>query len=262
MENSLVELIQELGFSFTSSKDECKNALVNICTTNNSSNSSSDASNVVVESTLTPIIVARILSMMIRTQSNIDQGEWDTGSKENSAASTAAAWNLDTFVQTVLELCPNLSWKDVVKEFDHPEFFVRDKLVLKQLVHALKQRVFKDNASFPVEHFYRVWRNPEGQISWIGNSLKHPDIFCFADYQCRRTATECLKAQPAEEDNKFIASWRSLNLLELLLNLSETGLYPHCVELFKLAIAQCSDLLLLGLLQTNVRLLYFSKFDY
>lgn len=250
MENSLVELIQELGFSFTSSKDECKNALVNICTTNNSSNSTSDTSSVVVvESTLTPIIVARILSMMIRTQSNTEQQDnWESGSKESATSS----WSLDTFVQTVLELCPSLNWKDVVKEFDHPEFFVRDKLVLKQLVQALKQRVFKENSSFPIEHFYRVWRNPEGQISWIGNSLKHPDIFCFADYQCRRTATECLKAQPAEEDNKFIASWRSLNLLELLLNLSETGLYPHCVELFKLAIAQCSDLLLLGLLQTNV----------
>jgi CCR4-NOT transcription complex subunit 1 len=86
--------------------------------------------------------------------------------------------------------------------------------------------------------------------------LKNPDIFCLADYPCRRTATECLKAQP-EEENKFIASWRSLNLLETLLQLSESGVYPNCVEMFKLAIPHCADLLLLGLLQTTVNILNY-----
>lgn len=50
-----------------------------------------------------------------------------------------------------------------------------------------------------------------------------------------------------------MASWRSLSLLELLLGLSETGIYSSCIELFKTPIHNCPDLLLLGLLQlTNV----------
>jgi hypothetical protein len=90
------------------------------------------------------------------------------------------------------------------------------------------------------------------KLSWIIHSIKHPDLFCIADYPCRRTSTDCLKAQP-EDDNKLISSWRSLNLLEVLLNLSENGIYSNCVELFKFPITHCPDLLLLGLLQLTVR---------
>ncbi len=76
-------------------------------------------------------------------------------------------------------------------------------------------------------------------------------MFCLADYPSKKTATECLKAQP-EDDNKLIASWRSLNLLEILLSLSESGVYASCLELFKFPITHCPDLLILGLLQLNV----------
>ena len=106
--------------------------------------------------------VARILSMMIRTQSTVQNEmhladpNWMENNKDN-----ANAWNLDVFVLTVADLSPALNWKDVVREFDHPEFFVRDKFSLKQIMQALK-KVLKD--TFPIEHIYRVWKNPEGQV--------------------------------------------------------------------------------------------------
>ena len=163
-------------------------------------------------------------------------------------------------------------------------------MALKIVVQALK-RGLKEPTYFPIEYLYKVWKNSEGQVinktletfvfndlyiillnfyftklSWIIHSIKHPDIFCIADYPCRRTSTECLKAQP-EDDNKLIASWRSLNLLEVLLNLSENGIYANCVELFKFPITHCPDLLLLGLLQltvnnTEFNLIVCSKFFY
>ena len=117
---------------------------------------------------LNPVVVARILSMMIRTQSNV-QNELlmnDPNWMENINKDNANAWNLDTFVLTVQDLNPNLNWKDVVKEFDHPEFFIRDKFSLRQIMQALK-KVHKD--TFPIEYIYRVWKNPEGQVKilWI-----------------------------------------------------------------------------------------------
>jgi len=151
-------------------------------------------------------------------------------------------------MQTLLELTPQMPWKDVVKEFDHPEFIIKDKQALKLIVQAIK-RVIRDTS--PIEYIYRTWKNSEGQLSWIIHSLKHPDIFCLADYPSKKTATECLKAQP-EDDNKLIAPWRSLNLLEVLLNISDTGVYSSCIELFKFPITHCPDLLILGLLQLNV----------
>ena len=91
-----------------------------------------------------------------------EAGAWpnDTANKEAGAAN---AWNLDVFVQTVHELNPNLAWKDVVRDFDHAEFFIRDKITFKQLINALR-KVLKEN--FPIEHIYRVWKNPEAQVAF------------------------------------------------------------------------------------------------
>ncbi len=238
VDNSIVDIIQELGYSFTSSKEDCQSTLLSLIDTNKP---------------LDSLIVAKLLGMMTRTynsvqdpNSNMHLGE---GWNENKESIQLNNWNPDVFVQTVQDLVPNLSWKDVVRDLDHPEFFIKDKMALKFLVQALKKGL-KD--SFPVEYLYRVWKNPEGQLSWFIHSLKHPEIFCFTDYPSKKTATECLKAQP-EEDNKLLSSWRLLNLLEILLSLSETGLYSNTIELFKFPITQCPDLLLLGLLQlTNV----------
>ena len=173
----------------------------------------------------------------------------------------ANTWHPDVFVEAVLELAPSsLSWKEVVREFDHAEFFIKDKMALRFVVYVLRKALQRSASAsqqqqqpepFPIEYIYRTWDNPEGQLSWIIHSLKHPDVFCLADHPSRRTVTECLKAQP-EDDNKLIASWRSLNLLETLLTLSEAGVYSNCVELFKFPITHCPDLLLLGLLQLNV----------
>lgn len=55
MENSIVDLIQELGFSFTASVNDCRSALLSFGPLNES---------------LTPLSVARILSMMARTHSS------------------------------------------------------------------------------------------------------------------------------------------------------------------------------------------------
>ena len=190
-------------------------------------------------------------------QANTTDNAWnDTkdGSQQSStptptttSGSLILTWNTDIFMQTLLELTPQMPWKDVVKEFDHPEFIIKDKQALKLIVQAIK-RVIRDTS--PIEYIYRTWKNSEGQLSWIIHSLKHPDIFCLADYPSKKTATECLKAQP-EDDNKLIAPWRSLNLLEVLLNISDTD-YSSCIEFLKFPITHFPDLLILGLLQLNV----------
>jgi CCR4-NOT transcription complex subunit 1 len=47
-------------------------------------------------------------------------------------------------------------------------------------------------------------------------------VFCFAEQQCHSSATEILKVQP-DLDNKDIATWRSLDLIETLLYLADNG---------------------------------------
>lgn len=86
--------------------------------------------------------------------------------------------------------------------------------------------------TFPVDHFYKRWATVEGQFSLIQQILKNPDVFCFGDYPCVSVAVDVLKTPP-EHDGKELANWRSLNLIELLLSISEFGLYSPVQELFK-----------------------------
>lgn len=75
-------------------------------------------------------------------------------------------------------------------------------------------------------------------------------MFCFADYRFHSVAVDILKAPP-ESDNKEIMTWRSLDLVETLLYLSDRGLYTQVQEMFKLPIQHCPDVLVLALLQIN-----------
>ena len=230
MDNSLVDYVQELGYGFTASQEECRNALLNYSAS--------------IKDVVNPASVARVLSMMARTH---NESISDLTGKETAAS---ISWNSEVLVMALQELTPNLQWKDVVKELDHPEFLIKDKSALRLVINGVKRAIRADQ--FPIEHVYRTWSNPEGQLSLIIHSIKHPDVFCLSEYPCKKTSTECLKLQP-EDDNKVITSWRSLNLLELLLNMSELGVYTSCMELIKFPVMHCPDLLLLGLLQlTNI----------
>jgi hypothetical protein len=62
----------------------------------------------------------------------------------------------------VQDLVPQLPWKEVVKELDNVDFFIKDKSSLRLLVQALK-KVLKE--PFPIDYLYRVWKNMEGQVS-------------------------------------------------------------------------------------------------
>jgi CCR4-NOT transcription complex subunit 1 len=88
------------------------------------------------------------------------------------------------------------------------------------------------------------------QFSLVHQILKNPDVFCFADYPFHSVAVDILKAPP-ESDNKEITTWRSLDLVETLLYLSDRGIYTQVQEMFKLPIQHCPDVLVLALLQIN-----------
>lgn len=68
-----------------------------------------------------------------------------------------------SFVESpIFAQVPTVSWKDVVKELDHPGFLVRDRQGLVLLVTALRR-------ALPTEHYidllYGRWNNAEGQVS-------------------------------------------------------------------------------------------------
>ncbi|KAG5879168.1 hypothetical protein JTB14_029970 [Gonioctena quinquepunctata] len=237
LETSLADMVTEIGYNFTSSLEECRNNLMKLGGRD-----------------ISPGIVARVLSVMCRTHNGLEESlSLQTPGSYNKGSDSRNNWNTEIFIQSLKEIVSNFQWNNVVAELDHPEFIIKDRQGLCLLINALRQglQVFGFHPdTFPIDHFYKRWQNVEGQFSLIQNVLKNSDVFCFADYSCVPVAVDVLKTPP-EQDGKELASWRSLNLVELLLSLSECGLYTHVQDLFKVPVHSCPDVLVLALLQIS-----------
>lgn len=244
MDHSLADIIRDIGYSFTTSVEECKTNMLNFGAREP-----------------TAIDVARTVSMMIRYQtSNFPEGPqiqtpgtyWISHDpKKEGAANSMGEWNADVFVQTLKEMASNLNWKEVILQLDHPEFIVPDRNALHLLFTILRlglQSAGYPSTLFPVEYLCRRWTNLDGQMSLVGNILKYPEVFSFADHPFHLVPIDVLKSPP-ESDNKEVATWRCMYLVELLLYAAERGYYVQAFELLKAPLQHCPDVLMLTLLQ-------------
>lgn len=253
MENSLPDIIRDMGHAFTTSVEDCKNNMINFGAREP-----------------TAIDVARIIAVMVRYHSNQQDGPqiqtpgnfWMSHeAKKEPAAHPHSEWNAEVFVQTLKELASNLNWKEVILQLDHPEFFVPDRTGLSLLFTILRlglQSAGYPANIFPVEYLCRRWTNLEGQMSLISHILKHSDVFCFADHPFHPVSIDILKSPP-ETDNKEVGTWRCLYLVELLLYAAERGYYMQVHELFKMPLQHCPDILLLVLLQISPPITVFRQ---
>ncbi|XP_028744486.1 CCR4-NOT transcription complex subunit 1 isoform X4 [Peromyscus leucopus] len=242
MESSLADFMQEVGYGFCASIEECRNIIMQFGVRE-----------------VTAAQVARVLGMMARTHSGLTDGIplqsisapgsgiWSDG-KDKSEGAQAHTWNVEVLIDVLKELNPNLNFKEVTYELDHPGFQIRDSKGLHNVVYGIQRGLGMD--VFPVDFIYRPWKHAEGQLSFIQHSLINPEVFCFADYPCHTVATDILKAPP-EDDNREIATWKSLDLIESLLRLAEVGQYEQVKQLFSFPIKHCPDMLVLALLQIN-----------
>ncbi|XP_067356607.1 CCR4-NOT transcription complex subunit 1 isoform X5 [Channa argus] len=242
MESSLAEFMQEVGYGFCANVDECRNIILQYGVRE-----------------VTASQVARVLGMMARTHSGLTDGIplqsisapgsgiWSDG-KDKNDGSQAHTWNVEVLIDVVKEVNPNLNFKEVTYELDHPGFIIRDSKGLQIVVYGIQRGLGVE--VFPVDLIYRPWKHAEGQLSFIQHSLMNPEVFCFADYPCHTVAIDILKAPP-EDDNREIATWKSLDLVESMLRLSEVGQYEQVKQLFGFPIKHCPDMLVLALLQIS-----------
>ncbi|XP_077972852.1 CCR4-NOT transcription complex subunit 1-like [Styela clava] len=235
----MADVIREIGYSSCSSVEECRKILVQYGVTVNASQ------------------VARVLGMMASTisepldnipplQSLSGGGTWSDSKDKNESSNS---WNVEAFVQAVKDLNPNLSFQNVMKELDYPSFIINNAQALLLVVKAITFGIPPKDL-FPTATLYQPWKNSNGQLSWIQQSLLNPGIFCFADHPCHLCAVDILK-QPLDEENKEILNWKSLDLVECLLQLSQNGHYEPVKTLFMWPMKHCPDLLMLSLLQLS-----------
>ncbi|CAG5118083.1 unnamed protein product, partial [Candidula unifasciata] len=227
-EVSIAEIMMESGYSCTLNAEECRTVLTQ-CGAKE----------------VNPAAVARTLGMMVRTP--VGLGEHGQQPSDRPEVPGVSTWNVDIFLQIIKEMNPHLSWREVVSHLDHKGFLIPSRKGLRLLVHVISRGI---QEPFPTDLVYKPWNNTEGQLSFLIQALKHPDVFCLADHKgdTPTVATDILKSAPNEDDRE-IATWKCLSLVETLLRLSDSGHHAPILELFKAPIAKCPDILVLALLQ-------------
>lgn len=251
----VVDFVLEHGIGICATVEECRATLMTVGTNK-----------------INPATVARIISGMLKAQdvlnlqnqSSQHQNIWgDTpplsSSKDKAGGESGGGpmWNGKVFVQAVLDLVPNFAWKDVFRELDFPGFFVKDGNGFRALIEALKYGLHLQGQGrpdqFPIDAFYRRWINTEGQLSLIRACLNpaNSDMFSFADYPYHSVSVDMLKSGEKTYDMKEISQWKSIELLDLLLSLSDGGHYSVVQEVFQFPVMHCPDILLVGLVQIS-----------
>lgn len=249
MDTSWSNLILEIGYGFSGNIEECKNHLTKVGGSN-----------------LTSLDVARLISLMCRTHTNLSDSSinlptpnafWNQTEREKALAASGEhiTWKPDVFVQALKEILPTLDWKNVCIDLDHPDFLIKDRTALNLLLTCIHlglqiQMNGQTGSTFPAECLYRHWNNIEGQLSLIAIILKNPDLYSFADHIFTSVSIELLKTPP-ELDNKEIASWKNLHLVDVLLYIGDSGLFAPVLEIFKIPLQHCPDVLFMALLQIN-----------
>ena len=219
--------------------------------------------------------VGKVISLMCQTHANLSDSSinlptpnafWPNSSQSNESSVSGASsqskeklttidnssWKPEVFVQALKEVVPNLNWKEVAWALDHQEFVIKDRAGLNLLITTIRlgMQASGMGQNFPADSLYRHWTNVEGQLSLFAAILKSPDIYSFADHIYSSVQVEVLKTPP-EPDNKEIAAWKSIHLVEVLLYISDNGYYNQVLEIFKFPMSHCPDILFLALLQTS-----------
>uniref|UniRef100_A0A2K5K0Y5 CCR4-NOT transcription complex subunit 1 n=1 Tax=Colobus angolensis palliatus TaxID=336983 RepID=A0A2K5K0Y5_COLAP len=241
MESSLADFMQEVGYGFCASIEECRNIIMQFGVRE-----------------VTAAQVARVLGMMARTHSGLTDGIplqtisapgsgiWSDG-KDKSDGAQAHTWNVEVLIDVLKELNPSLNFKEVTYELDHPGFQIRDSKGLHNVVYGIQRGLGME--VFPVDLIYRPWKHAEGQVSDIC-SLVYPMLFSYL-FSCGIYFILYPHVFHGLRIELDLQAQKSLDLIESLLRLAEVGQYEQVKQLFSFPIKHCPDMLVLALLQIN-----------
>ncbi|CAG8484093.1 12574_t:CDS:2 [Ambispora gerdemannii] len=238
---SLAKVMLDMGYSCCESPTAVRNLLGQF----------GDSGNAIQEKD-----VAQVLGMMAGTPTesqNAGNMPWNPNA-EASETQRKESWDVETFVDTLIELQPNLNWVKIYQELDYPEFFISDIKGLDILLKAFKAAV-KEQQHFPLNVFWGRWANITGQFSVLRCISNAPvEIFNINEMRTRRVLTmEDFVTSGANV--KSLApmltsqSWNSLDFIETLIKLADSEFFEKVRDLFDKASKQTPELVVLGLAQ-------------
>ena len=155
LDTAIPDLVRELGYTFTSNTEQCRQNLLQLCG----------------GPKVSAATVARIIGIMVRTHTGLDdpatlQNLNATGTSiwDKKDSNEPKTWNVEVFIKAVHELHPTLNWKEIIDELDHPGFAIKDRVGLIVLINALKLgfkvQGFQVIGIFTSKHWKTVYLKP------------------------------------------------------------------------------------------------------
>ncbi|KAI7885612.1 Not1-domain-containing protein [Lichtheimia hyalospora FSU 10163] len=193
--------------------------------------------------------VAIALGCMARSYTNM------SGVGDGSAMAESN-WNVENFVNVVIDVHPELDWNKVIEDLDYAHFFIYDAKGLDILVRAWKHCP-KRSDPFPVNSFFGKWRNLKGQLSALYQMVNAPtdalnlvtcskrkiiqeDDFASSGAQIQMQAAQLYESQ-----------LNSLDLMECVLDLSNTIVADDAKVFVDMMVNKTPELVFLGFLQAQ-----------
>ena len=161
-------------------------------------------------------------------------------------------WNFENFIKACIEKYSNIKWHLVILNLDRPELSFKDPQDLLMFLRIFKKLPKNQQFQFPPSLIFEKWNNTSSQAHFMINLIQagQPDIVNFNELQKRTLSFEKLTTIKISSLNpSLLQFFTCLDVLELLIELSDSDYYNEIKALFDLPISKCPELLLLGLAQ-------------
>ncbi len=166
-------------------------------------------------------------------------------------------WNFDNFVKACIEKRNNIKWQQVILYLDRQSLHFKDPQDLLIFFRVFKKLPRNQHFQFPHSILFDKWKNSASQAHFLINLIQagQPDVVSLNDLPKKNFSLENISnAKIASLNPPFLQFICSLEILQLLIELSEFNYYQEIRSLFEIPLTKHSDLLLLGLLQINPKI--------
>jgi CCR4-NOT transcription complex subunit 1 len=189
--------------------------------------------------------VSKLLAMMARTHSGLPDGYVaplnDVAHTVEPPSEPPTTWDVALFVQVAQKRSPELDWRKVIAGLDMADFVVPDAAALQMITTAWGTA---SKEPFPTELLLTMWHSRAGQISLLKQalSLEHSGLDFLSVSSTVMTVPPTLPA-----GGPLAEAWRSLDLIHVLLDLSQSEHTCAVHDIFDVPKKVCPELLLLSL---------------
>ena len=187
------------------------------------------------------------------TYGAIKTHDWSTLLSDNNTKEGNTVWKVNNF----LEVCNKrykIDWSNIISMLDRPNLYIKDPQALIFLFKAFQRFKKIPNFQFPTTILFEKWNNYSSQIDFLIKLIQagQPDVVSFAELPKRNVSPSLYPSSKLANLNPpALLFFACIDILELLIEFSESDYVNEIRSLFDLPLEKNPDLLMSGLLEVK-----------